>query len=99
MPTGKGTHPDTIRLQQRFQEVNGAVSQAGAEVTINQASLTGDQLRFTVARGDQGEMHFEGRVNGDAIHGRVEVRGGPAAGHHDWSAQRVSTSAATTPGR
>ena len=99
VPTGKGAHPDTLRLQQQFQEVNGAASQAGDEMAISHASLTGDQLRFTVARGDQGQMYFEGRVNGDAIHGRVEVRGGPSAGHYDWSAQRVSTSAATTPGR
>jgi hypothetical protein len=88
-----------LRLQQQFQEVGGTVNLTGDEVTISQATLTGDQLQFTAVQGDQVRMDFEGRVNGDIIRGRVEVRGGTSAGGYDWSAQRVSTSAATTPDR
>lgn len=99
IPTGKGTPPDTLRIQQHFQMVNGAVSVAGNEVAISDGRLTGDQLRFTVNQGAQGQMDFEGRVNGNNIQGRVEVRGGPAASQYEWSAQRVSMSAAEMPSR
>jgi SAM-dependent methyltransferase len=98
-PMSQGVPSATLRLQQQFQEVGGTVNLTGDEVTISQATLTGDQLQFTAVQGDQVRMDFEGRVNGDIIRGRVEVRGGTSAGGYDWSAQRVSTSAATTPDR
>jgi SAM-dependent methyltransferase len=99
LPLHHSAQPSTLRLQQQFQEVRGAVTVAGAEVPIGKATLTGDQLRFTVTQGDGVQMRFEGRADGDALRGRVEVRGGAAPGHYDWSAQRVSTGAATTPNR
>jgi hypothetical protein len=82
-----------LRLQQQFQEVEGTTNLLGDEVTISQVTLTGDQLQFAVTQGDQLRLNFEGRVQGDVMRGRVQVQGGSASGAHDWSAQRVSTSA------
>jgi len=33
-------------------------------------------------------VYFDGRVNGDTIHGNVEVTGGPFAGRYTWAARR-----------
>jgi SAM-dependent methyltransferase len=99
LATGQNPSPATLRLQQQFQEVSGAFSLAGNEVPLSKATLTGERIRFSVVRADAVQMDFDGRVNGDAIRGRVEVRGEAAAGRYDWSAQRLSTSAASSPSR
>jgi SAM-dependent methyltransferase len=99
VPTSQSAQPSTLRLQQQFQTVRGAAHFASDEVAISDVTLTGDRLRFTIARGNQVRMDFEGRVEGDAMRGRAEVRDGSSMQRHDWSAERVSTSAATTPGQ
>jgi SAM-dependent methyltransferase len=99
LPEAFGKSPYTLRLQQQFQEVNGAARTGGDETLIQEATLTGTQLRFTVAtqvQGQQVTMRFNGRVNGNAIKGEVAVQGGPLAGTHTWTAKRESTSATTT---
>jgi hypothetical protein len=53
--------------------------------------LEGDQLRFTLREDADKEevvMRFDGRINGDGIGGRVEVRGGPFSGNYTWAAKR-----------
>jgi hypothetical protein len=99
LPDAFGKRPYTLRLQQQFQEVKGAARLGGDETVIQEASLTGAQLRFTVAtqvQGQQVTMQFDGRVNGEAIKGNVKVQGGPFAGAHAWTATRETTSATTT---
>jgi SAM-dependent methyltransferase len=101
MPTPTGEQGYTLRLQQRFQQINGALSMDGAEVPITDATLTGDQLRFsaaTAAPDRQVTMAFDGRVNGNTIQGRVQAQGGAAAGRHRWTAYRDATVPTSTHG-
>jgi SAM-dependent methyltransferase len=101
MPTPTGEQSYTLRLQQRFQQINGALSTNGEEVPITNATLTGDQLRFSAASAApdrQVTMAFDGRVNGNTIQGRMQAQGGEAAGQHGWTAYRDATGPTSTHG-
>jgi SAM-dependent methyltransferase len=99
LPAAFGKGQSNLRLQQQFQEVKGAARLHEDETDLTAVTLSGAQLRFTVATQIQGQpakMQFTGRVNGETIKGNVEVQGGPLAGVHAWTAKRESTSAMTT---
>jgi SAM-dependent methyltransferase len=102
VPTPTGARRYLLRLQQRYQEVRGTVSAEGEAILITNATLTGDHLRFTVVtriQRDEVRISFDGRVNGDAIHGSMEVHGGAMAGRHDWTSQRDAASTDKAPQR
>jgi SAM-dependent methyltransferase len=91
LPTPSGDRDYTLRVVQKFQEIRGTVLVKGQEVPITAARLEGDQLRFTLREDtdkEEGVMWFDGRINGDGIAGRVEVRGGPLSGNYTWAAKR-----------
>jgi SAM-dependent methyltransferase len=91
LPTPSGDRDYTLRVVQKFQEIRGTVLVKGQEVPITAARLEGDQLRFTLREDtdkEEGVMRFDGRINGDGIAGRVEVRGGPLSGNYTWAAKR-----------
>jgi hypothetical protein len=77
-----------LRLQQEFQVVRGTMRAEDHEVPITNATLTGDQLRFTASLGGQAQMSFDGRIEANLLHGNVEIRGGVREGRHNWVAQR-----------
>jgi SAM-dependent methyltransferase len=92
-PTGEQRY--TLRVHQRFQEVDGTLSADGEEVPLANATLTGDQLRFSAALGKPGRqvaMAFNGRVNGNRMQGRMEVRDGASTKQYDWTAHREAAS-------
>jgi len=84
--------PNSLRLEQEFQVVSGAVkSPGGSDVAITEASLAGKELRFTVPLGSGKErvvVAYHGTAEGDVIRGTQEWRGGPNAGEHPWVAKR-----------
>ena len=91
LSTPSGNRAYTLRLVQKFQKIRGTVQMEGQEVPITAARLLGDQLSFTMEEdGDKEKvaMQFKGRIHEDGITGRVEVRGGPSAGHYAWTAKR-----------
>jgi len=93
VPIQKSDQPYTLRLKQNFQEVRGYVTiQEGRRIRIKEAELAGDRLSFGVkyeeANKQKVVMQFKGRVNGDTIHGTVEVTDGPFAGKYPWTAKR-----------
>ncbi|HEY9709312.1 MAG TPA: hypothetical protein V6D48_14000 [Oculatellaceae cyanobacterium] len=62
-----------------------------AQILINQAKLTGNQLSFKVSqsvRETGGTMQFKGRVSNNTITGSVEILRGKQADRRDWIAQR-----------
>ena len=66
-------------LEQTYQKVSGALLAGGASAPITNGRLRGDQISFSV-----GGTDYVGRVNGDAMDGRMQ---GNAAGA--WKATRV----------
>jgi SAM-dependent methyltransferase len=99
VPAPTAAQPYLLRLQQQYQEVRGTVRMAGRDIPITDATLTGDHLRFTVATDDQVKMSFDGRVDTNAMRGRVEVQGGAMAGRYDWTSQREAAGASSVPPR
>ena len=80
----------TVRLEQRFQMIEGTATVNGRSVPLQNARLRGDAIEFTVALEGGKPMLFRGRVNGNQIEPRAEA--GAMSG---WSA--VRTSPATIP--
>ena len=70
-----GPQPLTVQLQQKFQVIDGTATLNGRSVPLENASLRGDAIAFTVA-GDGGKpMRFVGRVNGNTIKPQAEADG------------------------
>jgi SAM-dependent methyltransferase len=91
LSTPSGDRDYILRLVQKFQEIRGTVQLEGQEAPITAARLVGDELSFTLGEDGNKEkvvMLFNGRIHEDGITGRVEVRGGPSAGHYAWTAKR-----------
>jgi SAM-dependent methyltransferase len=89
--TPSGDRDYTLRIYQKFQEIQGTVHVKGKEFPIAVARLVGDQLSFTAGEdGDKenGAMQFNGRIHGDGITGRAEIRGGASTGNYPWTAKR-----------
>jgi SAM-dependent methyltransferase len=80
----------SVRLEQRFQMIEGTATVNGRSVPLQNARLRGDAIEFTVALEGGKPMLFRGRVNGSKIEPRAEA--GAMSG---WSA--VRTSPATIP--
>ena len=91
LSTSFGERSYILRLAQKFQGIRGTVRGQGEEIPIADARLEGDQLSFTLREDREKEevvMSLNGRIHGNDITGRVEVRGGPFAGNYTWAAER-----------
>ena len=99
VPAGTGEQRYELRLQQEFQVVHGVIATQGQESPITNVTLVGDRLRFSVSPDKQGQMTFDGRVDTNLMHGRMEIQGGPLAGQSDWTAQREAAGPGGTPPR
>ena len=76
-----------LTLKQRFQTIVEASVTAGGKVVMPKAvSLRGSEFSFLLPDG-KGVARFNGRVNGDAMEGMVELAGGKAPAK--WSATRT----------
>jgi SAM-dependent methyltransferase len=62
-----GPQPLTVQLQQKFQVIEGAATLNGRSVPLENASLRGDAIAFTIAGDDGQPMSFRGRVDGNTI--------------------------------
>ena len=89
----KGGRDYSLRLVQKFQEIDGHVSAKGRQIPIpvEDAHLVGTRMGFTVRDTIDGHpvvMRFYGAVDRNTIQGDVEVQGGPFSGNHPWTARR-----------
>ncbi len=92
---GEQDIPGMVTLSQQFQVVRGSVRMGRigerTETPIAEPVLSGKELSFTatVAMGENKVVvAFKGTVEGDAIKGTQEWRGGPNAGTYPWQAKR-----------
>jgi len=99
LPAPTGARQYALQLEQQYQVVRGTVHAEGEDVPITNVTLTGDRLRFTVTTRAQEKMSFDGRINGNAMRGSVEVQGGAMAGRHDWTSEREAVGASSAPQR
>lgn len=87
----KGGRNYSLRLLQKFQEINGHVNASGRGIPIEDAHLVGNRLGFTVKDTIDGQgvvMRFYGAIDRNTIQGNAEIQGGPFSGNHPWTARR-----------
>jgi hypothetical protein len=84
--------PYDAKIDQQFQELDAAVLVDGGSAAVRNPLLRGSQVSFAVTRelfGQRIDHEFTGRVEGDAIVGRVRITGGGEDTTQDWKATRV----------
>lgn len=77
----------TFAVSQRFQDIEVEISDSGSPRAAVAATLTGDRIRFGAESADD-RYRFDGRVDGDAMEGYVQIERdgfGTVAG---WRARR-----------
>ena len=99
LPAPTGARHYTLRFEQRYQVVRGTLHAEAEDIPLTDVALTGDRLRFTVTTPAREKMSFNGRVDGGAMRGSVEVQGGAMAGRHDWTSEREAVGAGSVPQR
>ncbi len=83
-----------LRLDQKYQKIEGYVRFEGKEAKLVEQKLEGDQVSFQVDSESQGQslsMRFKGRINGDTITGDVDIQRGSTRGTQVWKATRLQT--------
>ncbi|MFC1561298.1 SAM-dependent methyltransferase [Candidatus Latescibacterota bacterium] len=87
--TGKRRY--IFNLFQKFQEVNGTLTAEGVNVPVNNVTIDGDRLQFTLEEeiGDQKVTKmFEGLANGNSIEGTIVSKATTISGESNWRAKR-----------
>ena len=82
-PNGGGF---ALQLRQTFQMIQGTATVDGRSIPLQNASLRGDEIEFTVPLDPAKPMLFRGRVTGD----KIEPRAGADGAATGWSAVRTS---------
>jgi SAM-dependent methyltransferase len=95
--TASGEVPVQLDLAQRFQQVAGYLTTGSSGHRLADTVLVGQRLLFTAERigGSRNEiLRFEGRVEGDALDGTLELPEGPVR----WRATRDPRTASSLDG-
>jgi hypothetical protein len=76
--SGNEADIDTLRLDQRYQQVSGAITSGGRTLPISRARLRGVELSFVVADTSRGgaTRRYRGEVDGATFEGTVARAGG-----------------------
>ncbi len=65
-----------LNLNQTFQKIDGTLLINNEELPIENASLRGDRISFTISEGNPRKKAYEGRINGKAIDGVIKAANG-----------------------
>ncbi|HEX9684512.1 MAG TPA: methyltransferase domain-containing protein [Burkholderiales bacterium] len=93
---GAGVVETELTLRQTFQVLDGSAVVEGRPERVENGRMRGDEIRLMlVAEAGSRTLwrEFRGRVDGDAIRGKVSLPGG---GERDWNATRVRRGSITT---
>jgi SAM-dependent methyltransferase len=86
---GAGIIDTELELRQTFQVLEGSAVVGGRPARVEGGRMRGDEIRLVLVAGaGSGALRreFRGRVDGDAIRGKMSLPGG---GERDWDAARV----------
>jgi SAM-dependent methyltransferase len=90
-PSESGTDQYILELNQQFQKISGTLYVNGSALSLTNASLDGDKLRFRVGRTQNGEivrMSFRGTAEGNSIRGTFQIDSKSASRNQRWNASR-----------
>ena len=88
---GEAKDQHVLKLNQKFQEIDGTLEAGGTEMLVKDARLSGERIEFTVVRNQDGRMvpvRFSGVVKGNVIKGVVET-GVEKKEKTGWNAKRI----------
>jgi hypothetical protein len=94
---GGKAQPYEVTLDQRFQMISGSALVGGRTVKLQDARLTGEDLRFSFTAEVNGvaiKHEFTGKVEGDSINGVAAMSGARVQGQQEWNARRSGRSGA-----
>jgi len=80
-----------LMLDQKFQAISGTARVGGRSVKLENAKLSGDQIRFSFSANVNGspiKHEFSGRVMDKGIEGTVRLAGSRTQGQLEWNAAR-----------
>ena len=90
-PNGQ-TRESTLKLNVADGKLTGTISgRQGAETAIENATLSGDDIAFTVTRERDGRKmtaKYAGKISGDVIKGKIERDFGGQPQTRDWEAKK-----------
>lgn len=93
VPLPEGASRFLFEFRQKYQTVDGMARMDERHAQMWESRLRGDRLRFVLVddrdRGSEAALHFEGRVSGDIIDGRVTRGSGSRRTVHAWRAERI----------
>lgn len=79
-----------LTITQNFQTITGEVAIGGNRYKIEEATLRGEEIRFTVNDTSAAARYdFNGRITGNAVSGTVRVSGPNAQRQLEWDAART----------
>lgn len=74
-------------FKQNFQKLTGSVVRGGVPLKLQEATLTGEQVRWVAADDGGGRWTFDGKLYGNAIEGTMTAPGGD---QRPWQATRTA---------
>ena len=93
LPAGTGDKRYAMKLNQKFQNVDGIVTTGGEPTSLKNAKLTGNKLQFAIEQyvnGSKELLYFDGKVAGNSIDGTVKSISEQNTKNYRWSARRDS---------
>jgi len=81
----------TLKLEQRYQQIRGTLTQGDHQSALTDAKLTGDRITFRIeqeAGGRKIAREYAGTIRGNSITGTIKSTGGQRVQNHRWKAVR-----------
>jgi hypothetical protein len=81
----------TLKLEQRYQQIRGTLTQGNHQSALTDAKLAGDRITFRVEQDVSGRKtarQFAGTISGNTIAGTITSTEGPRAQNSRWRAMR-----------
>jgi SAM-dependent methyltransferase len=88
---GGGKVPVVLEMEQKYQQIRGAIIQGSRKTKLTDAKLTGDRIAFTLEDSMGGRnvtRAFSGVINGNSITGTITSTEGQRVRHDRWKASR-----------
>lgn len=83
----------TLKLKLEGDKLTGTISGRQNETAIEDGKITGEEISFKVTRefnGNKMVQSYNGKISGDSIKGKVEIKRDDNTRSNDWEAKRAA---------
>lgn len=85
---GRGKRLYVLNLKQKFQKVRGTLSAGVSNIPIEDISIEGNRLRFTIEEDRNATYEFDGSADGNSIEGKILGKTKTKSEESGWKAKR-----------